>query len=465
MFDSKEVLLMNFIRKFLMSGLAVFVFCFYNSFIYGFNTDQNSYLQLNFNKAAQKVKGAVANITATRLIKSQNGITQNQNGLNFARPFNPRKPYANKIGSGIIIDPRGYILTNYHVVNDAFDIHVTLPGLYPASIPAHFFRAQIIKVDITRDLAVIKIACNKPLPIATLGNSEKLQLGDWILAFGSPFGFDQTISAGIISAKNRSLIIEGRAYYKLLQTDASINQGNSGGPLVNMDGDVIAINTAIYSPNGSFSGLGFAMPINEALPLVSAATGKPSQSASKPWFDPKLAARAFSSPIMRIQNALPGVHFRTPFGVAQQFTQNVAFCPRGNTTPQIQTQRRCISPRRNWYYWYPKFFNKAAYSPPNANQVIFVAGESPGAGWLGTYLSPSVGKEGVVVTNVEANSPAESAGIETGDVIIGINGKEIIDIASFDDMITLMKPGDRIKMVLINQGKKKRIYVRLGTMP
>lgn len=157
------------------------------------------------------------------------------------------------LGSGVIIDPSGIILTNNHVVAGADSVQVELND-------GRKFTATDIKTDPDSDTAIIRITEAGPLPAATLGDSDKLQIGDWVLAVGSPFGLDDTVSAGIISAKGRSLEAAERAQF--LQTDAAINPGNSGGPLVNLRGEVIGINTAIASDTGSNMGIGFAVPIN-----------------------------------------------------------------------------------------------------------------------------------------------------------------------------------------------------------
>src|SRR5271165_5637357 len=145
------------------------------------------------------------------------------------------------LGSGVIVDSKGYIVTNNHVVDKADRIRVKLMD-DPATVT---YDATVVGVDKETDLAVIKIEAKKPLPAAKLGNSDAMEVGDWVLAVGSPFGLDETVTAGIVSAKGRN-IVPGRQFESFIQTDAAINPGNSGGPLVNMNGEVIGINTAIY---------------------------------------------------------------------------------------------------------------------------------------------------------------------------------------------------------------------------
>jgi serine protease Do len=161
------------------------------------------------------------------------------------------------LGSGIIVSAGGYIITNFHVVDKADRIRVSLMG-EPATVS---YPAKVIGTDRETDLAVIKIEVPHPLSYARLGNSDSMQVGDWVLAIGSPFGLKSTVTAGIISAKGRN-IVPGRQFQSFIQTDAAINPGNSGGPLVNMEGEVIGINTAIYTETAGYQGVGFAMPSN-----------------------------------------------------------------------------------------------------------------------------------------------------------------------------------------------------------
>jgi len=162
------------------------------------------------------------------------------------------------LGSGVIVDSKGYIVTNRHVVEKADRIRVKLQDENPAS-PGH--DAKVIGMDQETDLAVIKIDIDRPLPAAKLGNSDGMEVGDWVLAIGSPFGLQETVTAGIVSAKGRN-IVPNRQFQSFIQTDAAINPGNSGGPLVNMAGEVIGINTAILTETSSYAGVGFAMPSN-----------------------------------------------------------------------------------------------------------------------------------------------------------------------------------------------------------
>jgi serine protease Do len=173
-----------------------------------------------------------------------------------ARPGEEEEPeFESQIGSGVLIDTAGVILTNNHVVEEAEDILVRLHD-------GREYQATSPKGDTLSDLAILHIKAEGPLPAARLGDSDKLETGDWVIAIGSPFELDTTVSAGIISGKGRGIHQIQRG--KLLQTDAAINPGNSGGPLVNLDGEVVGINTAIATSTGGYQGIGFAIPINRA---------------------------------------------------------------------------------------------------------------------------------------------------------------------------------------------------------
>src|SRR5579864_541170 len=172
------------------------------------------------------------------------------------------------LGSGFIVDAKGYIITNNHVVDKADKIYVKLstdPDNQDFGRPAH-----VIGVDKATDLAVIKIDTSTPLPTVKLGNSDMAQVGDWVEAIGSPFTLSQTVTAGIISAKNRTIDQGAPGQFQhFIQTDAAINPGNSGGPLLNMNGEVIGVNTAIYTQSAGYQGIGFAMPSNTVVSVYN----------------------------------------------------------------------------------------------------------------------------------------------------------------------------------------------------
>ena len=172
------------------------------------------------------------------------------------------------LGSGVIVDPKGYIVTNRHVVEKADRIRVRLQD----DPPGVQHDAKVIGEDQETDLAVIKIDMDRAVPSAKMGNSDSMQVGDWVLAIGSPFGQVGTVTAGIVSAKGRD-IVPGRQFQTFIQTDAAINPGNSGGPLVNMNGEVIGINTAILSETNAYAGVGFSLPSNTVVQVYNQLIG------------------------------------------------------------------------------------------------------------------------------------------------------------------------------------------------
>ena len=172
------------------------------------------------------------------------------------------------LGSGVIVDPKGYIVTNRHVVEKADRIRVRLQD----DPPGVQHDAKVIGEDQETDLAVIKVEMDRAVPSAKMGNSDSMQVGDWVLAIGSPFGQVGTVTAGIVSAKGRD-IVPGRQFQTFIQTDAAINPGNSGGPLVNMDGEVIGINTAILSETNAYAGVGFSLPSNTVVQVYNQLIG------------------------------------------------------------------------------------------------------------------------------------------------------------------------------------------------
>jgi serine protease Do len=218
---------------------------------------------------SKKLGPAVVNISTTQVIeKPKDGKKQKRQNDPFQDFFDrffdspDNGPDAERsLGSGVLVDKKGFILTNDHVIDQATKIQVALDG-----DPTHY-NAHVVGADKDTDLAVIKIDGDHEFPVAKLGNSDGVQVGDWVLAFGSPFGLNSTVTAGIISARDRANV--GHQFQRFIQTDAAINPGNSGGPLVNMVGEVIGINTAIYTGSRGFEGVGFALPSNTAITVYN----------------------------------------------------------------------------------------------------------------------------------------------------------------------------------------------------
>jgi len=217
-------------------------------------------LSASFAEIARRVEPAVVNIETTQATPEVSEKDDDKEDQSTNNPLldmfrRQRRSPTRGVGSGFIVNPKGYILTNYHVIEDAARITVILQS-------NEKFRGTVVGFDPETDVAVIKIDAARDLPTVALGDSNAAQVGDWVLAMGSPFGLDQTVTAGIISKKERESPYFN-VFQRFLQTDAAINRGNSGGPLVNMRGEVIGMNSQIATSTGDYNGIGFALPSNE----------------------------------------------------------------------------------------------------------------------------------------------------------------------------------------------------------
>ncbi|MBN1956754.1 MAG: DegQ family serine endoprotease [Desulfuromonadales bacterium] len=332
-----------------------------------------------FRSVAQKVSPAVVFIKVEKEIK-------NGNPEEFSFPFdddffrrffgtppqgrqprnnNPQKRHEVGQGSGFLISADGYILTNNHVVGDADKVQVQM-------LDGREYDAEIIGTDPASDLAVIKIDETK-LPYLSLGDSDKLQVGDWVLAFGNPFGLSHTLTAGIVSAKGRSGI-GLNDYEDFIQTDAAINPGNSGGPLVNLDGEVVGINSAIFSRSGGYMGIGFAIPVNMAKQVKT-----------------QLIEHG------EVKRGRLGVHIQ-------------------NLTADLAESFGLDQP------------------------------------------------QGVLVTQVEDDSPAQEAGLKQGDVILMINHEKTADVGALRNRVALIKPGTKVELTVLRDGKTKILHAIIGQL-
>lgn len=270
-------------------------------------------------------------------------------------------------GSGFIISKDGYILTNNHVVENADTIRVILSD-------KREFTATLIGADPQSDVALIRIEDGGSLPTLPLGNSDALEVGEWVIAIGNPFGLSQTVTAGVVSAKGRSSVGINE-YENFLQTDAAINPGNSGGPLINIKGEVIGINSALFSRTGGYMGIGFAIPINMVKAIQDQL--KESGKVTRGWL---------------------GV-------VIQDVDENLA----------------------------QSFGLKKA--------------------------------EGILVSEVQAGSPAEKAGVKQGDVILRLNGAELANTAELRNKVALLLPGSNAEVDIIRDGQNQTVSIKIGERP
>lgn len=385
------------------------------------------------------------------------------------------------LGSGFIVDPRGYIITNNHVVEKADKIFVKL-----ASDPDDGTRMQgrpatVIGVDLETDIAVIKIDTKAPLPTIKLGNSDGAQVGDWVLAIGSPFGLSQTVSAGIVSAKNRSIDERdatglSKQFQRFIQTDAAINPGNSGGPLVDMSGSVVGMNTAIYTQSMGSQGVGFAMPSN-VLAKVYNDLISPSHKVTRGSIGIQFQA-ATASAVGRMygfQNGGVIVGVVTPNGGAAKAgikPQDILVTVGGHQIKDGDDLVNDISARsvgssvEIGYLRDGKKMNANVVIGDRAKVLADRGADEPeadaptqsdaGQGLLGITvqaLPAGVASKlgvagGVTVTNITPGSFADDIGLAKGILITEINRHVVTDEASYRAAISKLKVGDDVVFVV-----------------
>jgi serine protease Do len=330
----------------------------------------------DFTRLVDDQGNAVVNISTTQAVRRSSapqapGI-EDEEVLEFFRRFIPRqqpgqpapRPESRSLGSGFIISADGYILTNAHVVEGADEINVRFTD-------KREFKAKVIGADRRTDIAVIKVDATG-LPAVRFGDPAKLKVGEWVVAIGSPFGFENTVTAGIVSAKGRSLPQEN--FVPFIQTDVAINPGNSGGPLFNMRGEVVGINSQIYSRTGGFMGLSFAIPIDVALDIQKQLRDKG-----------------------RVARGRIGV-------VIQEVTRDLA------------TSFGLDRPR------------------------------------------------GALVNSVEKSSPADKAGVEASDIILGFDGKAVESSSDLPRIVGSTRPGAQSSVEVWRKGAKRNLSLTVGEL-
>jgi serine protease Do len=388
------------------------------------------------------------------------------------------------LGSGFIVDPRGYIITNNHVIDKADRIYVKLStDSEDSTDPGRL--ATVVGVDKDTDIAVIKIHTDTPLPTVKLGNSEGAQVGDWVLAIGEPFGLSETVSAGIISAKNRSLDEGGDAnniakneFQKFIQTDAAINPGNSGGPLVDMAGEVIGMNTAIYTQSAGNEGIGFAMPSNIIVGVYNQLIGpdhKVVRGSIGIQFQQNMSssvAKVYGFPNggVIVSEVVPGGPAAKAGIQPQDIIVSVDGAPIKNgdeligivsnkhpgSTVSLGVLRAgkhitvaCSIADRSKLY--ANQGNPSDESnepgPSDAGQTKFGITVQPLPQQLQSRLHIT---GGVVVTSVKPGSFADSIGLYQNAVIVEINRKPVTDVASYNAIASQLKSGDDVAFVVRN---------------
>ncbi len=418
----------------------------------------------SFAGVARAAKPGVVNIFSTRIVRTP-GSTGDPSEDFFRRFFGEGLPERmqrqQSLGSGFIISSDGYIITNAHVVQQAEQIHVKLSN-------RDEYDAKLIGVDPKTDVALIKVKPRQELPTVSLGDSDQLEVGDWVVAIGNPFGLAETVTAGIVSAKGR--VIGAGPYDDFIQTDASINPGNSGGPLLNTRGEVIGINSAIFSRSGGSVGIGFAIPINLARHVtdelrehgkvvrgwlgVSVQDVTPALAQSFGLDHPRGAL------VVEVEPNGPGAHAGiergdviveyngTAIQESHQVPALVAETKIGDIAQvkvlregHEQTLRMLIAEQPS------ERSARAERRPTTRDWGVSLTDITP---TLAHRFGIPSGVRGAMVRTVEDGSPAEGAGIEPGDVIRQVNRQPVTSVRSCQQ--ALERAGDKA-LLLIQRGQ------------
>jgi serine protease Do len=369
-----------------------------------------------------------------------------------------RQQQQRSLGSGVIVDPSGIALTNAHVVERATDIEVVT-----AEGKKH--KAKLVGLDKRTDLAVLRLQGGGPYPSASLGDSDKVRVGDWVLAIGSPFGLQQTVTAGIISAKGRS--IGQGPFDDFLQTDAAINPGNSGGPLVNMSGEVVGINSAILSRSGGNVGIGFSIPSNMAKRIYTelATKGKITRGwlgVSIQELTPELA-KGFGLKEPRgvliadvVKDSPADRAGLTSGDVLIEFDSKKVDTPQDLQKIVAATAPGKGVPVKVWREKGEKTLEIKLGETPEETAMAEPAPKGKSLLGLDTRpITPDIQRQlnlrttdGVIVARVEEESAAAEAGLQRGDVVREVNRQRIRSMQDFERATQGIKPGDRVTMLL-----------------
>jgi serine protease Do len=435
-----------------------------------------------FSDIARSVSPAVVNISTTKVVKRDAPPFSDEPFFDFFNPFKdfkmPRKWREQSLGSGVIVSPDGIIVTNNHVIEQADEIRVTL-------FDKRSFKAHIIGADPKTDVAVVKIDATG-LPTARWGDSDKLQVGEFVLAIGNPFGLSHTVTMGIISAVGRANV--GIADYEdFIQTDAAINPGNSGGPLVNVRGELIGINTAIFSKSGGYQGIGFAVPSNMARLVIDQLEqhGK----VTRGWLGVTIQEL---TPDLAMKFGLGSANGALVSDVAKASPADTAGIRRGDIilefngrdVSDVGNLRNMVAQSKVGAVVPVRILRGAkAYAvkvviaelPKEAAEALPVnPQEDQGGGSLtglsvmdlskeiSRQLGLSKDEKGVVIVRVEPGSSAEDAGLRKGDVIQEINKKKIERTEQYNKAVAGIRQGDTALLFIDRGGRKFYVTVRVS---
>ena len=427
----------------------------------------------SFADLAEKLTPSVVNISSFSQSETENG--------------EGNTPLSESLGSGFIIDGNGYIITNNHVVDKAESISITLSDNTKTE-------ARVIGKDPKTDLALIKIETKRPLNAVKFGDSDKIRVGDWVLAIGNPFGLGSSVTAGIVSAKSRD--IESGPYDSFIQTDASINQGNSGGPMFNLQGEVIGISSAIFSTTGASQGVGFAIPANLAGWVISQL--KEHGEVKRGWIGIKIQPNtpeiADSLGISANQGVVVSgiteqgpaqkaglqagdivLSFnRQPIDNTKNLSRLIAETKIGTPAPieiwrsgqkQTLTVPIELMPEETPLSAAKETASAAAETPDNGESLNII-------GFTVKEISPELAERyklapstsGVVVTDILPNSDASRKGIKIGDIIVKIDKRNIIGESAFHEYVNDARRENNRPVLLAIQGQEALHFVAVKLM-
>jgi len=429
-------------------------------------------LRLSYAPIVQRVQPAVVNVFATKVVQNRNPLMDDPIFRRFfGVPGNQPEQMQRALGSGVMVDPSGLVVTNVHVIEGADQVKVSLSD-------KREFEAEIVLKDPRSDLAVLRLKdVHEKFPKLDFDNSDELMVGDVVLAIGNPFGVGQTVTHGIISALARTQV--GITDYQFfIQTDAPINPGNSGGALVDMNGKLAGINTAIYSRSGGSQGIGFAIPVNMVRVVVASAKSGGS-AVKRPWLGARLQAvtpeiaetlglklpngALVSSVVsgspaaragLKVSDLIVGIDGQA-IDDPNAFDYRFATRPLGGTA-QIDLQRAGKS---------LKLAIALETAPDSGRNEIVLTSRSPFQGAKVSNISPAVADElhldadteGVVVTEIAEDATAAGVGFQKGDIILAVNNQKIAKTSDLEKAtressrvwrITLMRGGQQINVTL-----------------
>jgi len=429
-----------------------------------------------FTTLVEKVSPAVVNITATRTTSARRDIQDQQVpeffrryfGEQLQRPREQRPRSRPAAGSGFIISSDGYILTNNHVVEGADEILVALSDRRERV-------AKVVGTDPMSDLALLKID-ETDLPSVQLGSSENLKVGEWVMAIGSPFGFEHSVTAGIVSAKRRSLPDESGNYVPYIQTDVAINPGNSGGPLLNLEGKVVGINSQIFTRSGGFMGLSFAIPIDVAMEVVTQL--KESGTVSRGWLgvlmqrvDRDLAEsfgldRPVGALITQIVTGSPADRSELEEGdIIVEFNghkidlfsdlPHVVGRTKADTIAKVTVMRAGKL----------KTIDVKVGLLPSREERLVGARSGNRLGLTVERLTASMAKRanvnhGVLITRV-GRGPGSEAGVQNGDIITMLDGQNIRTVDQFEALVQDLPTNEAISVRVVRESTPEFLVIKI----